>query len=297
MQVLAILAFLPAAMAACLPVEGDRILMRHLSDAITAFASANPQRIVSLAPAPGATRIFRPPEIAALAKANGIAAEQLADSPFTVCFQRSRSPLTTAAILKAMHESRPADAEIEVTDFCRSDVPVGRLLFPRSGLAPPSSAGGQHVIWRGRLQFSATESIPVWAKVRVSVPRRHVVPREDLPAGKPIEATQIQVVDTGVHPGLPVGPAETEVVVGTTPRLRLRAGFSIPPGVLLAPLAVEKGASLFVEVRAGAAVVKLEVRAEASGRPGDLIPVRNAESGKRFRARVMEKGLARAEGI
>jgi len=37
------------------------------------------------------------------------------------------------------------------------------------------------------------------------------------------------------------------------------------------------------------------VRAEASGKVGDLIPVRNVESGKTFRARVVRKGWVAVE--
>ena len=296
---LAILAVLPVATtAACLPVEGDSILMRHLALAIPAFAAAIPERSVSLPPAPGAMRVFHPAQIVALAKANGVPLEQLADTPGPVCFERRRSPLTAAAIIEAMRASLPGDAVVEVADFCRIDVPSGRLEFPRAGLAPPTSMGGPlPVIWRGKLQFSATESIPLWAKVRVLVQRRQVVPLADLPAGKPIDAAQIEVVEAGVHPGLPVGPANAEAVAGWTPRLHLRAGFPIPPGALLAPIVIEKGGSILVEARAGGALLKFEVHAEAAGRLGDLIPVKNADSGKRFRVRVVEKGLARVEGI
>lgn len=299
LHALAIFISIPVAtIAACLPIDGDRILVRHLANAISAFTAASPERFVSIAPAPGATRTFRPAEIAALARSTGIPLEHLGDNLVPVCFERRRSPLTSAAIIEAMRASMPADTEIDVVDFCRIDVPSGRLEFPRSGLAPPTSQGGpQQVIWRGRLQFSATDSIPVWAKTRVSVRRRQVVPLGDLPAGKPIDAAQIQVVESGVHPSLPAGPAEVEAVAGWTPRLRLRAGLPIPPGALLAPIVIERGASLVVEARAGGALLRFEVRAEASGRPGDLIPVKNADSGKRFRVRVMEKGLARVEGI
>jgi len=50
-----------------------------------------------------------------------------------------------------------------------------------------------------------------------------------------------------------------------------------------------------IEARYGAAFVKFEVRAEASGRAGDSIAVRNVDSGKTFRARVLRKGWVGVE--
>jgi len=50
-----------------------------------------------------------------------------------------------------------------------------------------------------------------------------------------------------------------------------------------------------VEAHYGAASVRFEGRAESPGRIGDRIPVRNMESGKTFRARVVRKGLVAVE--
>jgi flagella basal body P-ring formation protein FlgA len=43
-------------------------------------------------------------------------------------------------------------------------------------------------------------------------------------------------------------------------------------------------------VRDGGALISLEARAEASGSRGDMIPVSNPASHRRFRARVEGKG-------
>ena len=50
-----------------------------------------------------------------------------------------------------------------------------------------------------------------------------------------------------------------------------------------------------IEAHVGAASLKFEVRAEASGRAGDFVPVRNVDSGKTFRARVVRKGWVAVE--
>ena len=46
------------AAAACLPVEGNRILMRDLSAAVAAFAGLDPEEPLGFTPAPGAQRRF-----------------------------------------------------------------------------------------------------------------------------------------------------------------------------------------------------------------------------------------------
>ena len=57
-----------------------------------------------------------------------------------------------------------------------------------------------------------------------------------------------------------------------------------------APKDVERGDTVEVQVRSGAAHLKLEGRAESSGRRGEAIPVRNLITNKSFSARIVDKG-------
>jgi flagella basal body P-ring formation protein FlgA len=50
-----------------------------------------------------------------------------------------------------------------------------------------------------------------------------------------------------------------------------------------------------VQVQSGAAVLTLEAEAQSDGRAGQVISLRNASSGKVFRARVTGKGHALLE--
>src|SRR5258708_19269327 len=63
------------AVSACLPVEGDRILMRDLAAAATAFARQDPEEALGFTPAPGSQRRFSLGELDRLAARKGIAAE------------------------------------------------------------------------------------------------------------------------------------------------------------------------------------------------------------------------------
>src|SRR5437762_13675240 len=96
------------AAAACLPVEGDRILMRDLSAAVAAVAGLDPEEPLGFTPAPGAQRRFSAGELQRLAARKGIAAEI---EP--VCFERKRDPLTRERILAALREGLPEKAQIE----------------------------------------------------------------------------------------------------------------------------------------------------------------------------------------
>jgi len=69
------------ALSVCFPVTGERILMRDLAAANTAFAAADAEQIIGFAPAPGAQRRFSAGELSRLAVSNGIVTESVG-----VCF-------------------------------------------------------------------------------------------------------------------------------------------------------------------------------------------------------------------
>jgi flagella basal body P-ring formation protein FlgA len=80
-----------------------------------------------------------------------------------------------------------------------------------------------------------------------------------------------------------------EDVVGRAARRRIATGSMIPADALEDPCEVCKGQSVTVEVRSGAARLKLDAEAATAGRRGDTVTVRNPQTGKVFRARVLGK--------
>jgi len=82
---------------------------------------------------------------------------------------------------------------------------------------------------------------------------------------------------------------------GMIPRRTIRAGALVLKSAIDAPAEITRGEMVGVEAHVGAAYLKFEVRAEASGRTGDLVQVRNIGSGKTFRARVVRKGWVAVE--
>jgi flagella basal body P-ring formation protein FlgA len=85
----------------------------------------------------------------------------------------------------------------------------------------------------------------------------------------------------GSTPG--ADPAE---FAGRVTRRKIRAGEPVHIGMLLARRDVERGQSVAVEVRSGAARLTFDGRAESTGKTGDQILVRNQATGKRFRATI-----------
>jgi flagella basal body P-ring formation protein FlgA len=279
------------AMSVCLPVDGDRILMRDLAAAIPAFSGADGELSIGFTPAPGVERRFSAGDLMRLAMRYGVTTE-----PTPVCFARKLEALTKERLLAALREALPSQAQVEVVDFSRVSIPQGQIEFSPEGLSTaPLVSAREPVIWRGRVKYAPTQSVPVWVKARVWVSRSAVIAAQDLPAGKPIEPAGIRVGNLEAAPFSEAGAASPAEVTGLAPRLPIRAGHAIPFSVLGAPLEVMRGEMVGVEARYGAAFLKYEVRAEASGHVGEMVGVRNVESGKTFRAKVIRKGWVAVE--
>jgi hypothetical protein len=142
------------ALAGCVAVAGsaDRIMVGDLALHVAGLESAQPDRQVSLAPAPGVKRIFSMGEL-----------RRIGGNPeHDVCFERRSAPLNPENVLEAMHRQLP-DARIEILETSRAPAPEGTLEFPVAGLhlAPP---GG---LWTGYVLFGGKQRFYVWAKVKI----------------------------------------------------------------------------------------------------------------------------------
>jgi flagella basal body P-ring formation protein FlgA len=82
-----------------------------------------------------------------------------------------------------------------------------------------------------------------------------------------------------------------EEVTGRIPRRSLARGMPVPRAQLGEALEVARGQSVRVEVRQGATRLEMEGLAEAAGRRGERVVVKNLSSGRRFSARVAGPGL------
>ncbi len=266
---------------ACQVVDNDRIFAKDVAAANAAFSALDPGLEISAAPLAGVERVVRPEELVRLAKEHGMSLPAPASA---ICFERATEPLTPEKLLPVLRQALGIDsARIEIVDFSRFGVPRGTFEFPRTGLMPSG-------LWRGRLVYDQSRSMPVWVKARITVERTWVEASEPLVVGKAIAPSQL-TAHTG--PRFPFDTALIEsmdVVVGRRPVRTLAAGTPIGPAMLAIAHDVERGDHVAVEVTVGSAVLDFDATAESSGRRGELIMVKNPENGRYFQAKIQDKG-------
>jgi flagella basal body P-ring formation protein FlgA len=278
---------LAALAATCIAVEGDRVRAADLAAAVPAFAALAPDETLGYAPAPGSRRMLSARELGRIAGRYGIA---LPAAP-GVCIERAMERLTEERVLAALRAAAGnPEARIELVEFGRYPVPRGDLEFTRAGYTPPPEGTKAPVVWRGKLKYAGNRSVPVWARVRISVPGTRLVAAEDLPAGRPIQASQLRIEAAELPLFSSPGLQSAEAAAGRTPRRMIRAGAPVPADILEAPHEIERGEMVSVEVTSGAAQLSLKAKAETAGRKGDLVMLRNPDSGRRFQGRVEGQG-------
>jgi flagella basal body P-ring formation protein FlgA len=286
--------FAPAQTPACSPVEEGRIVGKDLAGVVSAFQALPSGLVLGPMPLAGSKRIFHIAELAALAQRYSIAL----DSPQDVCFEWPMESLDSTRVLDAMRASLTAPSvQIEITETTLAKVPRGRLEFPLEMLGKPATAAQiDPVLWRGFVVYGGNLRFAVWAKVRVKAPCERAVAMEALKAGQLIELRHFRVETAECFPshdnsGLPpsVSPA------GMIATRAISAGAEIRPEVIAPPNDVNRGDSVHVEVRSGAAHLEFTAKAETAGRSGDVIAVRNPSSNKIFRARIAGKGQVLVE--
>ena len=277
--------FAPAQVPACNPVDGDRILGKHLAGALPAFVALPPETFLGNMPAPGSRRTFHASELASLAQRYSIKL----DAPQDLCFEWQMETLDRGRILQTMRDAlQDSEARIEIAEASLNRVPRGRLEFPREMLGMPATAAQKDpVLWRGRVIYGSDHRFPVWAKVWVKVACERSIAVETLKPGIPIEPRQIRVEPGECFPA----PAKSGFAAasGMVPARAIPAGSEIRPEFLAPPNDVNRGDTVRVEVRSGAARLAFSAKAESGGRSGDFISVRNPSSNKVFRARVKAK--------
>jgi flagella basal body P-ring formation protein FlgA len=279
--------FAPAQIPACKPVEGDRILAKHLAEALPAFQALPPDTLLGNMPPPGSKRTFHASELASLAQRYSIRL----DAPQDVCFEWPMEPLTRDRVLRAMRESLPeAEARIEIAETSLYPVPRGRLEFPREMLGRPASAAQKDpVLWRGEVIYGGDHRFAVWARALVKTPCQRLIAVEALKPGQPIRPQQARVEQGECFPAPEKSGPTPPSLLGLVSTRAIAAGSEIRPEFVVPPNDVDRGDAVHVEVRSGGARLAFTAQAESGGRNGDLIAVRNPSSNKVFRARVEGK--------
>jgi flagella basal body P-ring formation protein FlgA len=272
----------------CLAVSSasDRITAADLAPAFPGLQAIAPDTPLGIAPAPGVARVFRAPELKTIAEGFHVA-----PPAGEICIQRTVAPADPGRMLAAMQKTLPG-ARIEILDFSHRPIPEGEIEFRRPGLRDgPSGA-----FWSGNVRYGGNHLFSIWAKVAVWLQVRRVVALTDFAPGDTISADQIRVELRDEFPAPGDFPDSTDQVSGQLTRTPIRAGTDIRAVQLEAPKEVLNGEMVTVDVWSGGAHLKLEARAEGSGARGQMIPVLNPATQKRFWARVDGKGKMSVDG-
>ncbi|HTP88042.1 MAG TPA: flagellar basal body P-ring formation chaperone FlgA [Bryobacteraceae bacterium] len=275
-------AVLPA--AGCHPINAERIYARDLAAAVPLFSSLPPDFPVGYSPAPGWQRTFHVAELQRLAKANHLEGAIAHD----VCFGWAMSVPDPDRIVEAMKKSLAGrDVHIEIVDRSRMPAPAGELVFPLSSASVRSSAP---VLWRGYVTYGDHKRFGIWASVMLTVKGTRVVAVNPLHTDVPIEAADVRE-ESYEGPLQAIGVvADLKEAVGMVPRRPVGAGEPLLENLLDHPRDISRGDTVEVVVNAEGAMVRTAGIAEESGNRGATIVVRNATSGRRFHARVEDKG-------
>jgi flagella basal body P-ring formation protein FlgA len=274
----------PAFLPGCTAVEGDSILARDAAQALPGFSAVPPDTQIAYTAIPGARRVFSMAELGRLAKRYNVPLAPAGE----ICFERLMEPLRLDRVTDAMRKALDnPEARIEITESSLYPVPHGDILFSRSTLPAGSSAP---VLWRGFVRYGAEHRFAIWARVRILVRSVRAVAVENLRMGNPIEAGQVRLQELETFPSGQQAPPALDEIVGKIPLRPIAAGTPIALTQLEEPKDIRRGDLIKVEVSSGGARLELDGRAQADGRTGETIPVRNVTTGKVFSARVSEKG-------
>ncbi len=193
-----------------------------------------------------------------------------------------------AALLSAIAGT---DVALEVIEFSGEPLPPGRLEFRPPNLGRPfRESPDQPVIWRGLLHYDSQSSMPVWARVKVSIGTALLVAGEDIPAGTIIRATEVKEVRARQFPFAPPSIQSPQAIIGKIARRSIPEGQKFVLAALDEPTDITQGDRVRVRVVDGSATLSLDAVAQSSGKKGESILVRNPSTGKNFRAIIDEKG-------
>jgi flagella basal body P-ring formation protein FlgA len=193
-------------------------------------------------------------------------------------------PIDAAQVATAMQKSLPPEARVEIVEVSRSPVPDGSIEFPLEGL--------QGKIWRGVVRYGESGRFGVWARVRVLAKQTRLMTTVPLRTGAMITANDVRVEE---FEGAPLtGLVQSvEEAAGMISKRTLPAGAYLMHQFLERPAAVLKGDTVRLRATVGVAHVVTEASAQAAGKIGDIIPVKNATSGRILRARIEGPGEVR----
>jgi flagellar basal body P-ring formation protein FlgA len=277
--------------APCEMIANDRILGEDLAKIVPGFQDKMPgDTVIGYSPAPGTRRIFTSVELNRIGAPYGVAVAPDSEA----CFEWSVQPLNKDVIRAAILDSlQSPDARIDVLAISGSLAPAGKISFPISGLLASTITGPDTAVtWRGEVLYQGSRKFSIWARLKISSTMTRVVATQLILPGQTVTPDQVRIETYDDFPLRNDIARNLAEVVGRMPRRALRLGLPVSRADLIEPFQVQRGDLVDVTAIAGAAQLHVPALAETPGRQGDLITLKNAHSGKYFRARIEGKDKA-----
>jgi flagella basal body P-ring formation protein FlgA len=275
----------------CEVIANDRIFGEDLAKAVPAFSTKIPgDTVIGYSPTPGGRRVFDSLELRRIGAPYGVAVAP----DDQACFEWSLQSLTDDVIRGAIRESlQSPDARVDVLAVSGSQAPAGQLSFPISGLLASTLTGPETpVTWRGEVLYHGSRKFSIWARVKISATMTRVVATRLILPGENVAADQVRVETYDEFPLRNDIARNLEEVVGRMPRRAIREGLPVFRSDMIEPFQVRRGDLVDVTAISGATQLRMPALAEAQGRQGDVIALRNPRTGKVFRARIEGKDKA-----
>lgn len=281
------------AAAQCVEVRGSRITAHDLAAVVPEYAKLPPESFIAWAPMEGIERVIRGSELERVARRLGVTGVTFPD----LCVRLATRRLTREEVESQLRQLFPeAGLELEVVDFSRAPVPLGKVVFTRKGVTSLPRAEETHLaLCRGRVEVEEHRSSPIWAKVRLSVFRTRLVAQRELMPG---QAFSLDSVHPEAKRQFLLAADDTlapEELAGFVPVRRIRAGEVIHRRLLRPVSMVSPGETVSVEVVSASGRLRVEARAENSAARGQTVWLKNPFNGRRFTAVVQGPRRAQIE--
>jgi flagella basal body P-ring formation protein FlgA len=275
----------------CEMIANDRILGADLAKALPAFLNKMPgDAVVGYSPTPGTRRVFKSAELQRIGAPYGVTVEPDAEA----CFEWNLQPLNDDVIRAAIMDSlQSPGAHVDILAISGTQAPAGKISFPIAGLLASTVTGPDTpVTWRGEVLYHGSRKFSIWARVKISSTMSRVVATELIQPGQTVGSNQVRLETYDDFPLRNDIARNLEEVVGRMPRRAIRMGLPVFRADLIEPFQVQRGDLVDVTAISGAAQLHVPAIAETPGRQGDLVTLKNAHSGKSFRARIEGKDKA-----
>jgi flagella basal body P-ring formation protein FlgA len=283
---------LAAQQTGCLTVEGDSVFAADLARLDGVFAVLPADQWIAHAPRPGSQLRIAPERLNTLLQPRGLRWR----GESGVCVERATGKLSHEQIQAAL-EPHLGDAarQVKLHRVTPDLLPPGKLTFPADSWSTlPAAESGRHlVLWRAVLQAGERRHSVTFD---LSLPRTENCTRlaRAVRRVEPVQQDSLRPASCSVLEAV-AAITSTDPVQGHIFRRAYSAGSILQRDMLARKPLVERGDTATLIVASRGARISLPVTAQQAGAAGDLIRVRNENTGKLLAARVTTRGTLRLE--